>query len=89
MYCQEGRAQHSREFYAKCKTILRGDFISDLIKEPKLLMVKDFCKYMNIGERNAKKLLSEPNCPYVFRLGGKIMVNKTIFDRWIDKNTGK
>ncbi len=60
-----------------------------MIDEPKLLNVKEFCKYIGVGERTARKLLAEPNCSYVFRLGGKIMVNKTILDKWIDNNTGR
>ena len=52
--------------------------------EPRLLTVKDFCKYVNIGERTARKMLTEPNC----RIGGKVLINKSVLDRWIDSNTG-
>ncbi|MGN0106094.1 MAG: helix-turn-helix domain-containing protein [Hominilimicola sp.] len=57
--------------------------------EPKLLSVKEFCKYMGIGQTTARKLLSDPGCPYSFRLGGKIFANKTILDKWIDSRTGR
>lgn len=57
--------------------------------ETKLLSVKQFCTYMNIGETTARKLLSAPDCPYRFRIGGKIFANKTILDRWIDSGTGR
>lgn len=57
--------------------------------EPKLLSVKQFCKYMGIGQTTARKLLSAPDCTYCFRIGGKIFANKTILDKWIDSNTGR
>ncbi len=56
--------------------------------EPKLLSISQFCKYMSIGQTTARKLLAEPNCPYRFRVGGKIFANKSILDKWIDSNTG-
>jgi len=54
-----------------------------------LLTVKDMCKYMSIGESTARKLLSEPNCPFVFKLKSRIYANKKILDKWIDQNTGR
>lgn len=57
--------------------------------EPKLLSVKEFCKYMSIGQTTARQMLAKPNCPYVLRIGGKIFANKTVLDRWIDSQTGR
>lgn len=57
--------------------------------EPKLLSIKQFCRYMDIGQTTARKLLSAPNCPYRLRIGGKIFANKTVLDKWIDSCTGK
>ena len=57
--------------------------------EPKLLSVKEFCKYMSIGQTKARELLSAPNCPYRIRIGGKIFANKTVLDKWIDSQTGR
>lgn len=65
----------------------RFTIIEDI--EPKLLSIKQMCKYMDIGQTTARKLLSEPNCPYRFRIGGKIFANKTVLDKWIDSRTGK
>ena len=56
--------------------------------ESRLLTVKDFCKYVNIGERTARKMLTEPNCTYRCRIGGKVLINKSVLDKWIDSNTG-
>lgn len=57
--------------------------------EPKLLTVKEFCKYMGIGQTTARQMLSDPSCPYRIRIGGKLMANKTVLDRWIESRTGK
>ncbi len=54
-----------------------------------LLTVKDMCKYMSIGENTARNLLSEPNCPFVFRLKNRIYANKKMLDKWIEQNTGR
>lgn len=56
--------------------------------EPKLLSVNQFCKYINVGQTTARKLLSDPSCPYRLRIGGKIFANKTVLDKWIDSRTG-
>ena len=56
--------------------------------EQKLMTIKEFCKYMSIGDSTARKILSEPNCPYACRIRGRIFINKTILDKWIDNNTG-
>ena len=58
------------------------------VLEPKLLTVKDFCKYINVSERKARTMLTEPNCPYRCKIGGKVLVNKPVLDKWIDSNTG-
>lgn len=57
------------------------------IIESRLLTVKEFCDYVHIGETTARKLLSEPNCPFRFKIGSKIFINKKILDKWIDSNT--
>ena len=57
--------------------------------EPKLLTVKEFCKYMGIGQTTARQMLSDPYCPYRIRIGGKVIANKTVLDRWIKSRTGK
>lgn len=62
--------------------------VADIV-EPKLLSVKQLCKYLNIGERTARKLLGEYDCPYVCRVGGRVFANKTVLDRWLDSNTGR
>lgn len=55
----------------------------------KLLTVKELCEYLAIGDSTARKLLSEPNCSFVFKLGGRYYANKTALDKWIDGNTGR
>ncbi|MBQ7673717.1 MAG: helix-turn-helix domain-containing protein [Alphaproteobacteria bacterium] len=57
--------------------------------EAKLLTVKEFCKYMGVGETTARQMLSAPNCPYRIRIGGRLMANKTVLDKWIESRTGK
>lgn len=54
----------------------------------KLLSVKDFCAYMSIGETLGREILKAPNCPYSFRLKGRVFANKTKLDKYIDQNTG-
>ncbi len=57
--------------------------------EKALLTVKDMREYLSIGESTARKLLSEANCPFVFRLNGRIYANKGALDKWIEQNTGR
>lgn len=58
------------------------------LNEKKLLTVKEMCEYMSISETRARALLSEPSCPFIFRLGGRKLVNRTILDKWIDAGSG-
>ena len=60
-----------------------------IFEEKALLTVKDMCKYMSIGESTASSLLSMANCPFVFRLRGRIYANKKVLDKWIEQNTGR
>ncbi len=62
---------------------------NNMFEKKKLLTIKEMCEYMSIGKTKARQLLAEPNCPYVFRLGGRIYANKTILDKYIDTNTGR
>ena len=55
----------------------------------KLLTVKELCEYLSIGDSTARKILSAPNCSFVFKLGSRYYANKTALDKWIDSNTGR
>ena len=55
--------------------------------DKKLLTVKDAAKYLSIGQTTMRKLLAEPNCPYVCKFGGRVFINKTILDKYIDSLT--
>lgn len=55
----------------------------------KLLTVPDLCEYLGMGATTVRKMLAEPNCPYVCRVGGRIFANKMILDKYIDSNTGR
>ena len=57
--------------------------------EKALLTVKDMKEYLSIGETTARNLLSSANCPFVFRLNGRIYANKKALDKWIEQNTGR
>lgn len=61
----------------------------DKFSEKKLLTVKQMCEYMSIGESTARKMLSEPNCTFVCRIGGRIYANRTMLDKYINANTGR
>ena len=68
---------------------LEAQMQSNTFNNQKLLTVKELCEYLSIGDSTARKLLSEPRCPFVFKLGGRYYANKTALDKWIDSNTGR
>lgn len=63
--------------------------ISVVIEEPALLSTKAMAKYLSIGVVFARNLLSQPDCPYVVKLGERRYANKKVLDKWIAQNTGK
>ena len=53
--------------------------------EKVLLTVKEFSKYLGIGETKARELLSRKDTPYAISIDGKKYANKRRLDDWLDK----
>lgn len=50
-----------------------------------LLTVKEFSKYLGIGETKARELLSRKDTPYAISIDGKKYANKRKLDEWLDQ----
>lgn len=57
--------------------------------EKRLFSIKEFAYYIGVSERTARKMIAAPACPYVCKIGGRILVDRYTLDKWIDNNTGK
>lgn len=53
--------------------------------EKVLLTVKEFSKYLGIGETKARELLSRKDTPYAISIDGKKYANKRKLDEWLDQ----
>lgn len=63
-----------------------GDFVQNL-SHKKLLTVNDFCEYISIGQAQARKIITNPNCPFSLKIGHRWFVNRTFLDEWLDEKT--
>lgn len=78
-----------KENISETETIIQKEKTSKTaLKDKKLLTIKEMCEYMSISETRARALLSEPSCPFIFRLGGRKLINRTVLDKWIDAGSG-
>lgn len=55
------------------------------MEEKRLLTVKEFSRYLGIGETKARELLSRKDTPYAITIDGKKYANKRRLDEWLDK----
>lgn len=51
--------------------------------EKVLLTPKEMAYYLNIGETNARKLLSDPKNHFTVRMGNRIYAHKPSLDKWL------
>ena len=51
-----------------------------------LLNVKDFCKYLDIGETKARELLTDPGNGFTVRIGNRLYAHKKKLDDWLLRN---
>ena len=49
------------------------------------LTIKEAAEYSNIGINKKKKMLREPNCPFVLYVGTKKLVKRKEFEEFISK----
>lgn len=50
-----------------------------------LLTFPEFCDYIRIKPTLGKKIISNPNCRYLLRVGGKVLIYKKALDKEIEK----
>lgn len=51
--------------------------------EKALLNVKEFAKYLNIGETKARELLNDPRNQFTVRIGSRLYAHKGRVDKWL------
>ena len=56
------------------------------IKDKPLLTIGEAAGYFGIGTKKLNELISEPNCPYVLRNGGKKLIKKDMFNEFLMKS---
>ena len=56
------------------------------IWEKRLLTVDEAALYTNIGQNRIAELLKKPSCPFVIYVGGKKLVKRKEFERYLDEN---
>ncbi len=50
-----------------------------------LLDIKDFCKYLSIGETKARELLHDPKNGFTVRIGNRLYAHKGNVDKWLQR----
>lgn len=53
------------------------------LNEKLCLTVKEAARYSGIGINKISKLLNDPNCPFVVKVGRKRMVKRSAFEEFI------
>ena len=53
-----------------------------------LLNLKEFCKYLGIGETKARELLTKTDNNFTIRIGNRLYANKIQLDKWLLYNSG-
>ena len=51
--------------------------------EKALLNVKEFAKYLGIGETKARELLNDPHNHFTVRIGNRLYAHKGRVDKWL------
>ena len=57
--------------------------------EIQLLTIKEFCKYMNIGETKAREILKTPRNGFAMKIGNEWRIHKGRLDAWLLKECDK
>lgn len=50
-----------------------------------MLSIKEAAHYSNIGINKIGKLLNDPRCDFVFKVGNKSLVKREAFEKFIKK----
>jgi hypothetical protein len=45
-----------------------------------LLTFQEFCDYLRIKPTLGKKLIADPGCKYLVRIGSRVMIHKALLD---------
>ena len=56
--------------------------------DKRLLNIKEFCRYLGIGETKAREIMTKTNNPFTVRIGNRLYANKILLDKWIDSISG-
>lgn len=56
--------------------------------EKALLNVKEFAKYLGIGQTKARELLHDPGCNFTVKIGNRLYANKLLVDKWLFSISG-
>ena len=53
--------------------------------EKKVLSRKELAGYLGVGQNKAHQLVSDKSFYPAFRLGGRVLVNKDMLDKWLNE----
>lgn len=56
------------------------------IWEKSTLTIEEAAKYSNIGENRLRIYASDANCPFVLRIGNKMLIKRRLFEKYIDEH---
>ena len=56
----------------------------DIKLDKALLSLKEFAKYVNIGETKAREILNSPGCTFDFWIGNRVYANKAKLDHRLE-----
>jgi len=54
--------------------------------ESTLLTFDEFCEYMRIGQTLGKRLIAQPGCQYVVRVGSRVFIHKELLEQELKKS---
>lgn len=53
--------------------------------ESPLMDFEGYCKYMNLGATKAREVLKRPGCPYIIRIGRRVLIHKGLLDKELER----
>ena len=57
--------------------------LNDEAPQKALLTFAEFCTYLGIKKTKGREILADPACPFRFRIGNRLYVNKKKLDSWL------
>lgn len=55
------------------------------IKDKLALTIEETAEYSNIGINRIRELAKLPNCSFILRVGGKLLIKRKEFEKYIER----